>query len=82
MLNFLKKKNENLSISDYEKFSKKLIDINNEILLVKKELEIQKTLINSINGRINKKLNPDLEESQEKDIKAGFPYNLGGGGLS
>lgn len=70
---------KNIKNEDFETLANRISYLKIEVVTLKKDLEVQKNLINSINGRINRKLNPEV---QEESIKTGFPYNLGGGGLS
>jgi hypothetical protein len=61
---------------DYEKILNKISDVAADIKLLKVEVESLRTNINSINGRINRKLG--LQPTEE-DLNKPFPFNMGGG---
>lgn len=53
---------KNLNSEEYEKLSKKLVDVEAKLSVVSTELEQLKTNQNSIRGLINRKLNPEKVE--------------------
>jgi hypothetical protein len=61
--------------SDYETLLKRLAETNADVAKLKAEMESQRSLINSINGRINRKLG----SNDEQDLNTGFPFKIGGG---
>jgi hypothetical protein len=66
-----------MNSSDYHILTNRIADVASEIKTIKADIEALRSLINSINGRINKKLNP---EKQEEDIKTDLPFPFGRGG--
>jgi transcriptional regulator CtsR len=65
-----------INSKDYEILSNRIADLAAQIAVLKTELTAQHSLINSMNGRINRKLNP---ETQEETIKGGLPFPFGAG---
>jgi chaperonin cofactor prefoldin len=62
---------------DYITLSNRITEIASSIKILETQVETLKTNINSMNGRINRKLGG---ADQEQDLNKTFPL-LGGGGL-
>lgn len=73
------KTNQIIKSEDYDRLSNKITDIASALKVIETQIEVMKTNINSINGRINRN---KQEEQQPQDIKNGLPFPFQGGGLS
>jgi chromosome segregation ATPase len=65
-----------IASSDYDRLSNRISDAQGEIKVLRAEIESIRTLINSINGRMNR--NKTVEEDQQKDLNGEFPFKYQG----